>query len=269
MIRLPVPPLADQLQTVRSAAHLTSMEATVARLRDDLWRHPQNASRVLAGSKPARLRSVRRWLDTLPYPLASILQRFSAMRDQKERLEALLGAFLRGVAQFSCAVLLSVLRADSELLSVVRPDIVRVAGRQGNRFNRAEFGLWTKSRPSACASDRPYEWGAGEAGASPGSCRTGCWAHGKLPHASPFGKVLNQARGTRNARAHSGVTPPAEVESSGCHPRGAAKVRPKQQWGRVRRYRAGSRRPRSPQARRPYLFAGATTSWAKRYLRRI
>lgn len=48
VIRLPVPPISVQLQTVRGAAHLASMEATVARLCDELWRRPQDAARVLA-----------------------------------------------------------------------------------------------------------------------------------------------------------------------------------------------------------------------------
>jgi hypothetical protein len=148
VIRLPVPPISDQVQAVRSAGHLASMEATVARLRDQLWRRPQDAARVLAELEAgARADPVRRWLETLPYPLASVLQRFSALRDPRERLEALLH-FYEATAQFSCAVLLSILRADSALLALARPDIARVVGRRGDRFDRAEFGLWTKLGPA-------------------------------------------------------------------------------------------------------------------------
>ncbi len=45
VIRLPVPPISNQLQAVRSAAQLASMEATVARLRSELWRRPQTRIR--------------------------------------------------------------------------------------------------------------------------------------------------------------------------------------------------------------------------------
>ena len=54
-------------------------------------------------------------------PLASVLQRFSALRDPKDRLEALLH-FYEATAQFGCAVLLSILWADPDLLAVARPD---------------------------------------------------------------------------------------------------------------------------------------------------
>jgi hypothetical protein len=65
----------------------------------------------------AKADPVRRWLDTLPYPLASVLQRFSALRDSREQLEAFL-QFYEAMAQFGCAVLLSILRADSDLLAL-------------------------------------------------------------------------------------------------------------------------------------------------------
>jgi hypothetical protein len=144
VIRLPVPPISVQVQAVRSAAYLASMEATVARLRDQLWRRPQDAARVLAElQSSARADPVQRWLETLPYPLASVLQRFSAPRDPKERLEGLLH-FYEATAQFGCAVLLSILQADSDLLTFARPEVARVVGRRAELFDRAEFGRWTK-----------------------------------------------------------------------------------------------------------------------------
>ena len=167
VIRLPVPPISVQVQTVRSAAQLASMEATVARLRDQLWRRPQDAAAVLAQLEAsAKADPVRRWLDTLPYPLASVLQRFSALRDPKERLEALLH-FYEATAQFGCAVLLSILRADPDLLAFARPEIARVVGRRADLFDRAEFGLWTRLGRDARASDRSHQREAGAASPSP------------------------------------------------------------------------------------------------------
>lgn len=212
VIRLPVPPISDQLQTVRSAAQLASMEATVARLRDQLWRRPQDAARVLAQLEAgAKADPVRRWLDTLPYPLASVLQRFSALRDSREQLEALL-QFYEAMAQFGCAVLLSILRADPDLLALARPDIARVAGRRGERFNRAEFGLWTKLGPALAQAigrigqKRELQARLQEA-AGPTAALMAQLTGERI------WQVLDQARDKRNTRVHGGVLPPAERES--------------------------------------------------------
>jgi hypothetical protein len=212
VIRLPVPPISDQLQTVRSAAQLASMEATVARLRDELWRRPQDAARVLAQLEAgAKADPVRRWLDTLPYPLSSVLQRFSASRDSIEQLDALL-QFYEATAQFGCAVLLSILRADPDLLALARPDIARVVGRRGQAFNRVDFGLWTKLGPvlaeviGRIGQKRDLQARLQEA-AGPTAVLMAQLADGHI------WQLLDQARDKRNLRAHGGVLPPAKLES--------------------------------------------------------
>lgn len=212
VIRLPVPPISDQLQTVRSAAQLTSMEATIARLRDELWRRPQDAARVLAQLEAgAKADPVRRWLDTLPYPLSSVLQRFSASRDSVEQLDALLH-FYEATAQFGCAVLLSILRADPGLLALARPDIARVVGRRGQGFNRVDFGLWT-TLGSALAraigrigQKRDLQARLQEA-AGPTAALMAQFADERI------WQLLDQARDKRNMRAHGGVLPPAKRKS--------------------------------------------------------
>ena len=101
-LRLPVPPIRAQVETARGAAQLASMEATITRLRDELWRRPQDAPQVLSELElGGKVDPARRWLETLPYPLASVLQRYTALRGPKERLEALCSSTRR---QHSSAV---------------------------------------------------------------------------------------------------------------------------------------------------------------------
>lgn len=211
VIRLPVPPISVQLQTVRGAAHLASMEATVARLCDELWRRPQDAARVLAELEAgAKADPVRRWLETLPYPLASVLQRSSALRDPRERLEGLLH-FYEAMAQFGCAVLLSILRADPDLLALAQPDIARAVGRRGDLFDRAEFGRWTKlgktlaQAISRISEERELQPRLEEAAGPTAELMAQLTGQ-------RIWQVLDQARGNRNTRAHSGVLPLPEVE---------------------------------------------------------
>jgi hypothetical protein len=212
VIRLPVPPIIDQLQTIRSAAQLASMEATVARLRDELWRRPQNAAQVLGQLEAsAKADPVRRWLDTLPYSLASVLQRFSALRDSREQLEALLH-FYEATAQFGCAVLLSILRADPDLLAFARPDTARVVGSRGQGLNRADFGLWTKLGPALGQAigrigKKPELQARLQEATGPTAALMAQLAGGRI------WQLLDQARDKRNTRAHGGVLPSAKRES--------------------------------------------------------
>jgi len=112
-LRVPLPALAVQAQAVQTAAHLASMEAAIARAHSELWRRPEQAPRLLSQLEIETKDPVRRWLETLPYPLASVLQRYLALRDSTERLSRLLH-FYEITAEFACAVLMSILRNDPE-----------------------------------------------------------------------------------------------------------------------------------------------------------
>jgi hypothetical protein len=211
VLRLPVPAISAQVETVRGAAQLASMETTITRLRDELWRRPQDASQVLSELEvSATVDPARRWLDTLPYPLASVLQRYTALRGPTERLEALLH-FYEATGQFCCAVLLSILRADSDLLESARSAIAGAAGVDRDLLDRADFGMWinlgrTLAKAIRRVKDTPgLQEHLGEA-AGPATELMERLAGKRI------WEVLDQARRIRNRRAHSGLISPDEAE---------------------------------------------------------
>ena len=210
-IRLPVPAIAVQAEAVRTDAHLLSMQSAVARLRTELWRHPENAPRMLSQLElAAKADPVQRWLETLPYPLASVLQRYSVLRDPKERLILLLQLF-EATAQFACAVLMSILRGDPELFSSSRPGIEGAAGPQRDLFNRADFGLWinlgnTLAKAIRRFREQPDQRLRLEDAAGPTVELMTQLAEKQI------WQVLDQARLIRNAHAHGGVLAPGQVE---------------------------------------------------------
>jgi hypothetical protein len=210
VLRIPLPPIVVQESVARSAAHLSSMEATIARLRTELWRHPDEAQRVISRLEAAaKADPVRRWLETLPYPLASILQHYTAQRDPLERVDRLLH-FFEATAQFACAVLLSILHIAPELLDSAKRDIANAAGPNRELFDRADFGLWINLGSTLAKAIRRLFNTAEhrirlEQAAAPSSELMQRLAD------KPIWQVLDRARSIRNARAHGGVTSKHEM----------------------------------------------------------
>jgi hypothetical protein len=211
-IRLPVPPIEAQARAVRSAVHLASMTALVGRLHDELWRRPQDAARVLTQLETgARADPVQRWLETLPYPLASILHRYAALRDPFERFDGL-AHFHEATAQFGCAVLLSILHADAELLEPSRRQIRSAPGGRRALFDRADFGVWINLGRTLAKAVR--ERGKHEEqrqrlddAAGPVVELMRCLVK------TEFWDALDRASKVRNADAHGGVLTKAEAEA--------------------------------------------------------
>jgi hypothetical protein len=211
VLRLPVPPISAQVETIRGAAHLTSMEATITRLRDELWRRPQDAPQVLGELEvSATVDPARRWLETLPYPLASVLQRYTALRGPKERLDALL-YFFEAAAQFGCAVLLSVLRADPDLLASARSAIAGAAGVDRDLLDRADFGMWINLGRTLAKAIRRIK-GLPELRQRLGEAAGPATELMERLAGKRIWDVLDQARRIRNTRAHSGLIHPDEEE---------------------------------------------------------
>jgi hypothetical protein len=208
-IRVPLPALAVQAEAVQTAAHLVSMEAAISRAHSELWRRPERALRLISQLEIETKDPVRRWLETLPYPLASVLQRYLALRDPTERLSRLLH-FYEITAEFACAVLLSILRNDPELMDSARRDIASAAGPGRDLLDRADFGLWinlgtTLAKAIRRLSGETEQRRRLEEAAGPATGLMTRLADKRI------WRVLNQARPIRNARAHGGVVGPDEI----------------------------------------------------------
>ncbi|MBN1091826.1 hypothetical protein JKP75_04130 [Blastococcus sp. TML/M2B] len=209
-VRIPLPSLIAQQEAIAAAGHLASMEATVERLRSDLWRRPEKAKRVVEQlEQAARLDPVRRWLESMPYPLASVLQRYVALRDPEARVQSLVN-FFEAMAQFGCAVLLSVFRADDVLFQQVQADLAKAAPPGRQLFDRADFGLWRNLGTTLAknvrrlAGDKEHQE-AFEAASGPAGVLIERLADKR------FWALLDRARVVRNQRSHGGVVSPEQL----------------------------------------------------------
>jgi hypothetical protein len=139
-----------------------------------------------------------------------VLQRYTALRGPKERLEALLH-FYEATGQFGCAVLLSILRTDPDLLESARSAIAGAAGPEHDLLDRAEFGLWINLGRTLAKAIRRIK-GQPELRPRLGEAAGSATELMERLAGKRIWEVLDQARRVRNTRAHSGLINPDEEE---------------------------------------------------------
>ena len=133
----------EQRRIVALDQRLRSVAGDVEELRGALWDRPDRAAGVAE-----RLNHINRedsltdWMDTLPFPLASILWTAEAAADEPHRRLAQLDYFFEALAEFLAVLLLSASRGDSGALSA---DLAEVrSSLRGRRISldRPSFGTW-------------------------------------------------------------------------------------------------------------------------------
>lgn len=131
-----------------------SLQNQLAEFQVELWSQPKAARSVrkrllelserLAGSVRAHAASDRmQWIETLPFPLASILRAWEATppTDYKTRYEHLLH-FFEASTEFLSIVFLSAFTANEALFTSHRQPLLDALKKQNLSFERATFGLW-------------------------------------------------------------------------------------------------------------------------------
>jgi len=140
---LHLPTLAEQRQILRGLEYLTKVRAEAAELEEALSSGTGQTDQLVQ-----QIRTINQedryedWIDTLPFPLASILWRHHAGGgSDREQLEVLLH-FFEATAAFVATVHLSALMSDDEVWSTVGHGLQQRLAKQHLSLDRATFGAW-------------------------------------------------------------------------------------------------------------------------------
>jgi hypothetical protein len=133
---------------------LLGLQSELGDFRRELWANPGAAegvnqrltgfSRQLAGGiKEHTVRSFDQWLETLPFPMASILRAWQATpsQDFRTKHEHLLH-FFEGTAEFLSVILLSAFSSNEALFGLHKQKVKEAMQNQNLSFQRATFGTW-------------------------------------------------------------------------------------------------------------------------------
>ncbi len=138
-----LPPLEDQQRAMEALATIRRLRGELGELETRIWDRPRQVQDVLDAL--ANVNHEERfddWLETLPFPLASILRTYHALdRLDKDRYERLLH-FFEALAAFVATIHLSAFRSAEAAWTDLRPKVSRALQQQHMTLERPTFGLW-------------------------------------------------------------------------------------------------------------------------------
>ena len=139
-----LPDLNTQRTTVQTQTRLREVSAELRELEKRLWEQPRKCDAVAKSTERfERKEALPEWIDTLPFPLGSILWAYHTCgADDKVRYEHLLH-FFEAYGEFLAVILLSAFSRDKELfVSGLKTLREGVGGHIS--LQRADFGTWVR-----------------------------------------------------------------------------------------------------------------------------
>ncbi len=138
-----LPPLADQLRATEALDSIGLLLVELKELREQVWERPRKVEdtkdRIASINHEDRFKD---WVETLPFPLASILRAYDAVeRTKRQKYERLLH-FFEALAAFTAPVHLSALRNDQSLWQDLREKLGIAFESQNFTWSRPTFGMW-------------------------------------------------------------------------------------------------------------------------------
>lgn len=144
-IKVYLPDLNSQIEVVSLNSLILDMETRINHYQKNLWKSPQNVANIKSEleSADAHQSEVRfeQWIETLPYPIASILWA-SITNPQNERKVKYLLHFFEAFAEFIFTILLSGLSANKLFYNQEASSCILDEPRFRNWYYKPTFGNW-------------------------------------------------------------------------------------------------------------------------------
>jgi len=138
-----LPPLKIQKKVLSSLNQIAAIRGVLDDLKEAVWIDPRSIDETARKIESVnREDSFEDWIETLPFPLATILWRHHAAGSSvRDRTEILLH-FFEALAGFIATVHLSAFSSDSEIWSQHSRPLFEALDKQHLSLERATFGSW-------------------------------------------------------------------------------------------------------------------------------
>lgn len=143
-IRMVLPSRDQQLEMIRIQSLISNKRAELKLLEHSLWQNPEAIPGIAEQlADPAESQSFENWLETLPFPIASVLWTYHVAADDSKRVQHLLHVF-EALAEFLAIFLLSGFAQDEAVYKQHCDQwIDRKDPKFHKRFEKSSFGSWS------------------------------------------------------------------------------------------------------------------------------
>ncbi|MCU0754823.1 MAG: N-6 DNA methylase [Xanthomonadales bacterium] len=138
-----LPAQTEQRQILQGIDHLNRIRAEATELECALWSSAEDSHKIVEQIKSINQQDhYNDWIESLPFPLASILWRHHAGGvSTRERFEVLLH-FFEATAAFLATVHLSAFMLEDDVWRETAPELKKSLATQNLSLDRATFGAW-------------------------------------------------------------------------------------------------------------------------------
>jgi hypothetical protein len=135
-------PLEAQRAAVDAGREIGELRLQLEQFENALWIRPADAPKLRkALSRLNQKEGFEAWLETLPFPLSSILQRYNASINPEHKVAHLLN-FFEAAAQFLGALMTSVFHSDPQFFKDHKHEWFEVGKDNPHSLARSNFGEW-------------------------------------------------------------------------------------------------------------------------------
>lgn len=136
-------PVSDQRQALEARSEIHRLRRDLSELESEIWERPRQVAHVIdAIGKLNKEERFEDWIETLPFPLASVLRSYHAVdRTDKEKYERLLH-FFEALTEFFATIHLSAFKTSAAQWPTQRDRIAKVLFEQKFSIKRPTFGCW-------------------------------------------------------------------------------------------------------------------------------
>ena len=137
-----LPDLTTQSELLKVDSKIEQFTLQLDALKRNLWKKPLDFSKVSKELKSINHeKSLEQWIDTLPFPLSSIIWRYYATKENAKKIEHLLH-FFEAFSEFLSMIMLSALSQDKEFYRQECHKWIDSDIKFKDWYLRASFGSW-------------------------------------------------------------------------------------------------------------------------------
>ena len=199
-------PIGGQKTAIDVSRDIKQLRLALEQLEKQLWRRPVDAKTVQKELGKLNERdSFEAWLETMPFPLASILWRYRATADVRSKNEHLLH-FFEATTTFMATLMTSAFHSDSKFFEQNKGTWFKPGEDRQFSLVKSNFGRWAHRCYSLAKTTRTLLNGKETRDRSLGFFKTYDEARVAMIADRALYSTLEKAGNYRNLQAHGGIT---------------------------------------------------------------